>query len=192
MAGTLGPYLIEPRYSIVVGDGEPSNDMPGFGLLARYQYRGPWHYFLSADYTEFDFETPYKTLGIPVGGPAIDSTVSGFYLGGGVEYQFNVHERLKPYINGGIGIGFLDADDVSGTSAGGAPFNIKSDPGTEFIPFATVGVRWNFWRNLSLDLAAKAEYHIADWEVKDTLSNQEAAIDDYAAVGGYVGVAIHF
>ena len=191
-AGNLGEYLIEPRYSIVVGDGEPSNDMPSFGLLARYHFSGPWHYFLSADYTEFDFETPYKVLGITNAGPVIDSTASGFYLGGGVEYEFNVHNRIKPYVNGGLGIGFLDADDISGTSSAGTPFTIKSDPGTEFIPFVTAGVRWNFWRNLSLDLAAKAEYHMADWEVKDTVSNQKATIDDYAAFGGYVGVAVHF
>ena len=130
-------------------------------------------------------------------GNAVNDTLGSvgylaFYLGGGVEYEFNAHERIKPYINGGPSIGFLDADDISGTSATGAPFTIKSDPGTEFIPFLTAGIRWNLWRNLSLDLAAKAEYHIADWEVKDTASNQKATIDDYAAFGGYLGVAFHF
>src|SRR5688500_15728736 len=52
------------RGVVIIGDGEPSNDMIGYGVLGRWEFRESWHLGVALDSVSFDYETPYRVLGI--------------------------------------------------------------------------------------------------------------------------------
>ena len=54
-----------------VADGEPANDIPGFGLQFRYALNDSWAVGAGIARTEYDFETPASILGI-VQDPSIE------------------------------------------------------------------------------------------------------------------------
>lgn len=183
--------LVGPYVTITTGDGEPAHDIPRNGIQGRYRIKKDLYITAIVDYTKFDFETPYDLLGIG-SVDEVDSKVSGYIFGIGAEKEFKFKNQLKPYMAGGIAAAFIDADDITGRSPGGGSYNITTDTGTEFIPFLNAGIRWLFWRTLSLDIGARFEYHLADWKVKDRISGRSTNIDDYFQYGGYIGITIGF
>ena len=52
------------RGVVIVGDGQPANDMIGYGAVGRWEFRESWHLGLAFDSVTFDYETPYRVLGI--------------------------------------------------------------------------------------------------------------------------------
>lgn len=117
-AKTDNKFLVEPRITMTTGDGEPAHDMPRVGLIGRYRLFEGWHLALALDYAEYDFERPYKVLGIN-SVDETDSLVSGIIFGAGVEREFMPNQRFRPYVGGGLGIGLLDADDITSQVEGG-------------------------------------------------------------------------
>lgn len=63
---------------------------------------------------------------------------------------------------------FVDADDASGPNTSGG-FLIKTDPGTEFILSGTIGSQYHFNRHWAAEASIGADYHFADWDLKDTV-----------------------
>ena len=49
---------------VSVADGEPANDIPGFGAQVRYALSDQWAVGASLGHTEYDFETPASIVGI--------------------------------------------------------------------------------------------------------------------------------
>ena len=49
---------------VSVADGEPANDIPGFGVQLRYALSDQWSVGAGLGRTEYDFETPASILGI--------------------------------------------------------------------------------------------------------------------------------
>ena len=49
---------------VSVADGEPANDIPGFGAQLRYSLSDRWSIGASLGHTEYDFETPASIAGI--------------------------------------------------------------------------------------------------------------------------------
>ena len=128
-------FQVGVRGGAFLGDGEPSNDLPMFGIYGRYNWSEKWHFGLSLDYLSGDFETPYKLLGI--NSPTeLDADMTNNIITLWGEREFSLKsQKLRPYIAGGIGIGLVDVDDLSGT---GNQFDIKTDGGTEYIPALAV------------------------------------------------------
>lgn len=184
-------FFVGPKITITTGDGEPAHDIPRIGLNGRYLLKRDLYITSSIDFTEYDFERPYKLLGIG-SVDEVDSKVSGIIFGVGAEKDFRLNDQFKPYVAGGMAVALIDADDIVGISPDGHSYNITTDTGTEFIPYLNAGIRWEFWRNLALDLGARLEYHLADWEVTDRFSGRSYNIDDYFQYGGYVGIALSF
>ena len=118
--------------------------------------------------------------------------MSGFIIGAGAQKEFNLTDLMKSYMAAGIGVTFISADDIVGSSQDGDVFNIATDTGTEFIPYVNGGIRWMVWRNVSLDLGARFEYHLTDWEVTDRVSGLSGRINDYIQSGCFIGVAVSF
>lgn len=191
VAAADNQYSLAPYVTITTGDGEPAHDIPRMGLKGRYLLNRNLYLTMTMDYTKFDFERPYKLLGIDSTNE-IDAKVSGMIFGAGAEREFSFNRLIKPYVGAGIGVTFISADDITGKSPNGDAFDISTDTGTEFIPYVNGGVRWMFWRNLSLDLGTRFEYHVADWVVTDRASRLSNSIDDYFQYGGYIGIGIAF
>ena len=185
-------FQIGVRGGTFLGDGEPTNDLPAVGIYGRYNWSEKWHLGLSLDYLSGDFERPYKILGIN-STTEIDSDMTNIIISIWGEREFSLKsQKLKPYIAGGIGIGLVDVDDVSGNVPGGSQFDIKTDGGTEYIPALAVGLRYLFGQRWEAEIAGRYSYHFADWEMKDRVSGKSDSIDNYSTWGFYFGLGFRF
>ncbi len=183
------------RGGVFLADGEPANDLPMFGIYGRYNWSEEWHFGLSLDYLSGDFERPYKLLGI-TSTDELDADMTNIIITVWGEREFILDgeksQKLRPFIAGGIGIGLVDVDDVNGTVAGGGPFDIKTDAGTEFIPALAVGLRYLFGKRWEAEIAGRYSHHIADWDVEDRISGKSDSLDNYSTFGFYLGLGFRF
>ncbi|MHC4792330.1 MAG: outer membrane beta-barrel protein, partial [Planctomycetota bacterium] len=188
-------FQIGFRGGTFLADGEPANDLPMFGIYGRYNWSEKWHFGLSLDYLSGDFERPYKLLGI-TSTDELDADMTNIIITLWGEREFipdgKKLQKLRPFIAGGLGIGLVDADDVSGTVAGGGQFNIETDAGTEFIPALAVGLRYLFGERWEAEIAGRYSYHIADWDVEDRISGKSDSVDNYSTYGFYLGLGFRF
>ena len=185
-------FAIGIRGGTFLADGEPSNDLPMFGIYGRYNWSEKWNLGLSLDYLSGDFERPYKLLGID-STTELDSDMTNIIITIWGERELSLKsQKLKPYIAGGIGIGLVDADDLSGDVSGGGLFDIKSDGGTEYIPALAVGLRYLFRKRWEAEITGCYSYHIADWDVEDRISGKSDSIDNYSTYGFYLGLGFRF
>jgi hypothetical protein len=176
-------FAVGIRGGTFLSDGEPSNDLPMLGLYGRYKWNEEWHFGLSLDHLSGDFERPYKLLSI-TSTDELDADMTNIIITLWGEREFipdgKKSQKLRPFIAGGLGIGLVDADDVSGTVAGGGQFNIETDAGTEFIPALAVGLRYLFGESWETEIVGRYSYHIADWDVEDRISGKSDSVDNYS------------
>jgi hypothetical protein len=183
------------RFIVGAGNGEPANDMMGRGVFARYRLDADWLLGGAVDEFVFDFEGPAALLGLQqsLAVDTIDTDATRTSITIWAERELGGDDRwLQPFALFGGGVGLMDADDVTGPLEGGGTFDITTDPGTEFLLFAGLGVRARLARHVTLEVAARADYHLADWKLLDRVSNREAKIGSYHAIGGYVGLTWRF
>lgn len=181
--------------NIVGGRGEPSNDVPGIGIIANHPINDQWFMDIELIHSEADFERPWKPLGL-LQDPAvktIDAVYTSnallFHLGQNIEMDSTT---LAAYWTAGIGINSIDVDDVSGPLDGGGTFNITTDPGTETLLGMKVGIRQKLGINWSANYALRFDYHLANWVVTDTISATTTSIDNYSSYGLLVGISRQF
>jgi hypothetical protein len=178
------------RGYLALADGEPANDIPGFGLFGHYRMSDRWALGFGVDLTEYDFEQPAKLLGLTQDPSVevIDAKAEGT--------TFTVWaERTVGsawFVGAGAGFASIDVPDARGPLAGGGTFDIATDGGTEIIATVLAGRRFRFGQHWGAELAAHAEQHFADWQIKDRVSGREGSIDDYTSYGAYGGLLFRF
>jgi len=123
-----------------------------------------------------------------------DGVFTRITLGVALEKTFEPlgNSKVIPYLSAGIGAGIIGDEDVSGSTETGAIYNIETDAGTEIIPNIILGIDWSFSDEWFLELAARADYHIADWDVEDKVSGAKESIDSYFAYGFQLGIGKQF
>ena len=92
----------------------------------------------------------------------------------------------------GLGVGLVDADDVTGPVQGGGTYRITTDPDTELLMLGGLGYRYRIGGNWSLDGSIGLTYHLADWQVRDLNSGAVGNVGNYAAYTIRVGVDYSF
>lgn len=182
--------------NIVGSSGKPSNDVLGIGLIGSYKLKDKWFVDLELIHSEADFERPWKVLGI-IQDETLEKTIDALYTSNLVMAQIgqNMSSGSKSfdyYWSAGLGFNSIDVETVSGPVQGGGTFNITTDAGTETIIGGKLGIKQHLSDNWSMNYALRADYHLADWTVTDTISNTTTKIDDYTTYGILVGAQMKF
>jgi hypothetical protein len=180
---------------VSVADGEPANDIPGFGAQVRYALSDQWSLGASLGHAEYDFETPASIVGIaqdpslePVDALATSTSVAAW-----VERTFVPDGRETTWFVGfGLGAASVDVPDVNGPTAGGGQFDIHTEVGTEILLSGLAGVRRNFAESWYAEFRVHATQHFADWQVEDRISGATGTIDDYLSLGGHLAIGIRW
>lgn len=189
-----GEIQVGTRGGVWLGDGEPSNDLVNYGVYGRYGLGNGWLLGLSVDLSEWDLEYPYKQLGYSIADEeAVDSKVDGTYVTAWIEREF-MHESkaMRPYLLAGLGVGMLDASDITVTLSDGRSATIAADTGTEVIPGIGGGIRFLLGKRWFIEPSLRIDYHITDITVTDRNTGKSSSYDDYFTYGGNVGLGVRF
>jgi hypothetical protein len=190
-----GRFDLGVRGNLLAADGEPANDIPGFGLFGHYRLSDRWQLGFAVDTAEYDFEQPARILGLrqsenvdPIDVKAESTTVSAW-----VERTFGRPQgRTEWFLGAGLGFASIDVPDASGPLQGGGRFDIETEADTEIVAQLLAGVRRRLGQRWALEFALRADQHFADWTLTDRVSGRTATIDDYLALGGHLGVSFRF
>ncbi|HEX4953579.1 MAG TPA: outer membrane beta-barrel protein [Thermoanaerobaculia bacterium] len=194
-AAESGRSSLGARGMITVADGEPANDIPGFGVFAGYRLNDRWSLGLSVDRTEYDFEEPARLVGLAQD-PSLDpidviaeATVFQLELRRSFE---RLGGRWVWFVGAGLGAASIDVPDAQGALAGSGTFDIETEADTEVVASLLGGLQRRFGDHWFLELALRADQHFADWQLVDRVSGARGAVDDYIAYGGYFGLGFRF
>jgi hypothetical protein len=191
-AQDLAPrFDIGLRGVVLLGKGEPANDMMGEGLLFRWRARGAWHIGIAFDDVTFDYETPNKPLGI-VSATVVDGTNDLSRASVLVERRYESDRRWDWYWLAGFGAASVDAPNVVGLRADGIPFDIATDADDEMHVFAGGGLRRPLGVRWALETTLTIEYHTTDYELVDRVSGARATIEAQSPYGIAIGVSYRF
>lgn len=189
---TAADWEIGARATLVTAGGEPANDITGAGLYLRYPLSANSRLGFALDYASGDFETPANILGLTTVG-VIDSTAEWTALSAWYEYLLGKPEDAwRWFVGAGLGVAFVEVKDVSGPLAGGGSFDITTDADDEILALFSAGLRRRFGARWSGEVALRVDHHFADWQMVDRVSGRSGEIDDYTAIGGYLGFSYRF
>lgn len=190
-----GDYDLGLYASIVGADGEPSNDILGFGLFATRQLNDNW--FIDLEFIlsqEADFERPWKVTGLQQDDSVdtIDAKYSSetLMIHAGKKAPFTASSDW--YWSAGIGFNSVDVDDVSGPLQGGGNFALVTQADTETIIGVKLGVIHHLSNQWALHYSLRLDQHLADWSVKDSNSSASGAIANYLTYGLNIGISRGF
>jgi len=189
--GDADKYQLGFHAGISLAAGEPFNDSILVGLSGKYHLKDKWLVTMGVDYLQFDFENPAYHIGLPAD-KVKDGSFTEYIISVGAQREFSKIWKMTPFVSGGLGIGIISEEDVSGTHSGGTPYTIKSDVGTEFIPNLGGGFRLPTSENTSFEFGLRVDYHITDWTITDSLSPATGTMDDFLAYGINFGFVYDF
>ena len=190
-----GRFDLGLRANLLGADGEPANDIPGYGLFGHYRLSDRWRLGFAVDTAEYDYEQPARILGLdqdeslePIDVKAESTTASAW-----VERLFGQPEgRTEWYLGAGVGFASVDVPDASGPLQGGGRFDIRTEVDTEIVAQLLAGVRRRIGQRWALDFALRADQHFATWELRDQVSGRTSTVGDYFAWGGSLGLSFRF
>jgi hypothetical protein len=181
--------------TISMANGEPANDIPGFGAQLRYELNDEWAIGGTLLASEYDFETPAQIAGITQSSAVepIDALAESTQLQGWAERAFRTPGGATTwFVGAGLGAASVDVPDVSGERADGGQFDVHTEVGTEIILTGFAGVRRFLGERWYVEFRIHANQHFADWRVEDRVSGSSGSIDDYASFGGHVAAGMRW
>jgi len=191
------PWSFGLRAGMSTAGGVPSNDALTMALAVRYRLNPGGHVGLAVEQMDFDFERPWKIVGRQqdtVAEPEdIDATASSTALSVFFEREYgDPQTRWNPYWSLALALASPDADPATGPAVGGGTFDVHTDAGTEYVPGARGGMRWNLGASWSADFSLNVNYHIADWSIVDRQSGNIGKVDSYTHYGLQLGFVYRF
>ncbi len=188
-----GDFDLGLRGVVVTGNGEPTNDITGFGLFGHARLDARWSVGFALDHSpEFDVERAPDLVGLAPP-EVVDAKGSSTTLSGWIERAYGREEgRWEWFWSAGVGVADVSVDDVAGALAGGGSFDLATDAGTEFVASVALGVKRRLGGRWILEAALRGDQHFADWSLTDRVSGATGTVDDYFVKGVHFGVARRF
>jgi hypothetical protein len=187
------------RFDALTAGGEPANDMLGLGVFGRYRLDDRWRVGLGIDYSEFDLERPALIVGLPAdfSGGVVDGAATSTTLSVWLERVYGAGRAREWFWTAGFGGAAIDVDDVTGPLEGGGAYTLSTsfdgELGVEEVLVSVSGgLRLRVGGRSAVEIALRADQHIADWEVVDQVSGATGRSDDYLARGVTVGWVSRF
>ena len=181
------------RGVLLIGDGEPSNDMMGFGVVGRWQFRDAWHVGVGYDSVAFDYETPNRVLGID-STEVIDPSNEFSRISLFVERRYE--RSASPWSwfwTAGVGFASIDVGtNAVGTTPGGGSFNIETTADDEAHFIAGGGLRRSFGEHWALETTVTIQHHTTDYQLVDHVSGTTGSIGSQSPYGLTLGVSYEF
>jgi hypothetical protein len=194
-AGAQERFDLGVRFGVLAGDGEPTNDVLGYGLVGRWPLGELWSLGVGLDHSpEFDVERTPRMLGIEQDPTleVIDSKATSTGLRAWMERRYPRPGRLEWFWGAGAGVDSIDVDDVAGRDAAGGDFLIRTEAGTELHVGALAGLRFRMGRSWYGEAALRAEQHFADWKLTEATTGRTATVDDYLLTGIHFALSRRF
>ncbi len=182
------------RGNVLLGDGQPANDILGFGVIGKYYLTDGWFLAGTLDVYDYDFERPYRTVGVSqdLGVKTIDSNIQSTTLGAAIGRHFGDKSGFDWFWSAGVGVGFPDSASVSGPTDSGGTFDLAIDAKTEIQIMGTLGTTYYMSDRWSFTAAARAEHHFLDISVTDRVSGNTGKVDNQTPLGAYLSVNVAF
>ena len=181
------------RGVVIIGDGQPANDMIGYGVIGRWEFRDSWHLGVAFDSVTFDYETPYRILGIE-SVEEIDPSnefsrisllVERRYGGSGSPWSW--------YWTAGAGFAAIDVgENAVGTTPDGGTFDIVTTADDEAHFILGGGVRRALGERWALEAALTIQHHLTDYQLVDLVSGATGSIGSQSPYGLTLGVSFEF
>ena len=194
-ADETGRIEIGAQAGVTLAAGVPANDMPGARIFGQYRLNDRWSVGLAVDFKEFDYEDPARRLGIatdPATGP-VDAKAEAMVFSALVERTFaGSPDSREWFLGAAVGVADTDVPDVTGPTATGGTFDIRTEVDREVIASLLGGVRQRLGERWFVQFTLVAEQHFAAWEPEDRVSGATGRHGDYFAYGGYLGFGYRF
>ena len=181
------------RGVVIVGDGQPANDMIGYGVVGRWEFRQSWHLGLAFDAVTFDYETPYRALGIE---SVEEIDPSNEFRRVSVLIERRYERPASPWIwfwTAGVGFASIDVGaNAVGTTPGGQSFEIATtaDDETHFIVGG--GLRRSIGEHLALEAALTLQHYTTGYQLMDVVSGVTSSIGSQTPYGLTLGITYGF
>lgn len=186
------------RLIILAGDAPPANDMPGAGLIVTRAWNDKWAIGFGLEQYSFDYEEPYKSVGIGLDPSfpeeAIDGTTDSTVVSAWVERRYDGATRggFSGFWTAGLGYAFISTENVTGPAAGGGTFDIVTQASDELHLLASGGARYTFAASWFLEAALHAQHQFTDYDVMDRVSGNTAEIDAQTLFGASFQIGYRF
>ena len=182
------------RANVLLGDGQPANDILGAGFIGKYYLSDGWFVAATLDTYDYDFERPYRTVGLTQDPDVktIDSNISSTTLGGAIGRHFGDKTGFDWFWSAGVGVGFPDTTNISGPTDSGGTFDLLIDAKTEIQLMTTLGTTYYLSDRWSFTAAARAEHHFLDLTVVDQVSGATGKVESQTPLGAYLSVNVAF
>ena len=180
--------------TVSAANGEPANDIPGFGAQLRYAINARWAVGVTLLRSEYDFETPAEIAGIAQSSDVepVDALAESTMLQAWAERSFRRNDKTTWFVGAGLGASSVDVPDVTGPRTDGGQFDVRTKVGTEVLLTGFAGVRRALGERWYAEFRLHANQHMADWQVEDRVSGATGSIDDYASFGGHLAVGMRW
>ncbi len=183
------------RANVLLGDGKPTNDILGAGVIGRRNRDDGWFFGGSIDAYVYDFERPWSYVGL-IQDPnvdTIDADGSSTVIAGFLGREYDVADSgFRWFWTAGLGVGFADVDDVSGPTDTGGTFDLTFKVDTEIHVMTSLGATYDFGPKWSATFAARLEHHFMGIEITDQVTGNTASIDSQTPVGAYLSLNYRF
>lgn len=187
-----GRFDLGLRGAILLGQGQPANDMVGEALVGRFRVHDAWYVGVAVTTATFDYETPNRALGIAASN-VVDGSNEFTRTSVFVERRYESARNWDWYWTAGIGVAKLaPVANVAGPQVGGGTFDIVTTADDETHVFAGGGLRRPLGEHWALDTAFTLEHHGTDYRLVERVSGRRATLGAHSPYGLAVGASYRF